>query len=324
MEGDDEGFLQELLALRRDTLEDQLMTCGERFDYFKDNPSFASLYPPSEGLPLLNQPAFAFPPNQVHVPFEEEVSAAEINPSARTSAITEFPIQEACLSIVEHAEVGLLSDHLNSSGKSQGFCDTEETLTTETPNFSVGSRLGFKNRANTLKRQPSKNLMAERRRRKRLNDRLSMLRSVVPKISKMDRTSILSDAIDYVKELLDKIKNLQEEIQVDSNYLNAVSTCKENKPEEIQVTNAPKFVVEQSCIGTRIEISCAAKTGLLLSTIATLEASGLGIQHCVATCFGDFGMQASCFEDFSLAFQPQKIVESHLVQTKKSKDNKCP
>ncbi|GAB2241373.1 hypothetical protein Droror1_Dr00018148 [Drosera rotundifolia] len=32
--------------------------------------------------------------------------------------------------------------------------------------------------------QPSKNLMAERRRRRRLNDRLSMLRSIVPKISK--------------------------------------------------------------------------------------------------------------------------------------------
>lgn len=38
--------------------------------------------------------------------------------------------------------------------------------------------------------QPSKNLMAERRRRKRLNDRLSMLRSIVPKISKVSNPSI--------------------------------------------------------------------------------------------------------------------------------------
>ncbi|KAF0928566.1 hypothetical protein E2562_006012 [Oryza meyeriana var. granulata] len=58
---------------------------------------------------------------------------------------------------------------------------------------------------------PSKNLMAERRRRKRLNNRLSMLRSVVPRISKMDRTSILGDTIGYVKELMDRIENLQDD-----------------------------------------------------------------------------------------------------------------
>uniref|UniRef100_A0A803MUX3 BHLH domain-containing protein n=2 Tax=Chenopodium quinoa TaxID=63459 RepID=A0A803MUX3_CHEQI len=84
--------------------------------------------------------------------------------------------------------------------------------------------------------------MAERRRRKRLNDRLSMLRSVVPKISKMDRTSILGDTIDYMKELLERINKLQEEIDVGSNnnQLNVMSIFKDAKPNDVLVRNSPK------------------------------------------------------------------------------------
>ena len=53
---------------------------------------------------------------------------------------------------------------------------------------------------------------------------------------------------------------------------------------------------------TGIEICCAAKPGLLLSTVQTLEALGLDIQHCVISCFNDFAIQASCSEACSYQF----------------------
>ncbi|PIN06806.1 hypothetical protein CDL12_20638 [Handroanthus impetiginosus] len=143
---------------------------------------------------------------------------------------------------------------------------------------------------------PSKNLMAERRRRKRLNDRLSMLRSIVPKISKMDRTSILGDTIDYMKELLDKIHKLREQGMEEGDLSLIGNYFKELKPNEMLVSNPPKFDVERRNEETRVEVCCTAKPGLLISTLTTMDALGLDIHQCVISCFNDFSLQASCFE----------------------------
>ncbi|KAI3500241.1 hypothetical protein L1887_36059 [Cichorium endivia] len=163
--------------------------------------------------------------------------------------------------------------------------------------FNMGSNEEKKSKSKKVEGQPSKNLMAERRRRKRLNDRLSMLRSIVPKISKMDRTSILGDTIDYMKELLEKIHNLKEQdIESDVDQLKLVGRLKEFNMNESQGRNPPKFDVARGNTDTRIQICCSTKPGLLLSTVNTLEALGLDIQECVISCFNDFFLQASCSE----------------------------
>ncbi|KAL2242199.1 transcription factor bHLH93 [Sesamum indicum] len=200
------------------------------------------------------------------------------------------------MSILDNEDIGALFQNLD--GSTRAPCKVEpEPEPAPAPEMLPGTfSMGFCPAKNKVKKggQPSKNLMAERRRRKRLNDRLSMLRSVVPKISKMDRTSILGDTIDYMKELLDRIHNLQEEMDLGSNQL---SIFKDAKPNEILVRNSPKFEVERRERETRIEISCGAKPGLLLSTVTTLEALGLEIEHCVISCFNDFSLHASCSEE---------------------------
>ncbi|GFP99588.1 transcription factor bhlh3 [Phtheirospermum japonicum] len=59
--------------------------------------------------------------------------------------------------------------------------------------------------------EPLNHVEAERQRREKLNQRFYALRAVVPNISKMDKASLLGDAIGYITDLQTKIRVLEAE-----------------------------------------------------------------------------------------------------------------
>ncbi|KAH7520385.1 hypothetical protein FEM48_Zijuj08G0138300 [Ziziphus jujuba var. spinosa] len=315
MELSQHGFLEELLAPRRETsnwssystgVSDQFFSHGWNFDSFEENPVLATSNPPFGGFSAHNEPNFECPFGDQVYPFVggDALSVPEIDSSPYAKNDSSFPSQEDYPSMVEEEDFGFLGSENHSclEESKNSICkvlvDVEQQQNGEiNPGFKMGICGEKKSKPKKLEGQPSKNLMAERRRRKRLNDRLSMLRSIVPKISKMDRTSILGDTIDYMKELLERINKLQEEgMEESTNQINLLSISKDLKPNEVLVRNSPKFDVERRDMDTRIDICCAAKPGLLVSTVNTLEALGLEIQQCVISCFNDFSLQASCSE----------------------------
>ncbi|MCL7038554.1 hypothetical protein MKW94_009782 [Papaver nudicaule] len=58
-----------------------------------------------------------------------------------------------------------------------------------------------------------KNLVSERNRRKRLSDQLLALRALVPNITKMDKRSVLVDALSYLRSMQQETAKIQKELK---------------------------------------------------------------------------------------------------------------
>lgn len=139
----------------------------------------------------------------------------------------------------------------------------------------------------------SKNLIAERKRRMKVNQLLMSLRALVPNISKMDKASIIVDSIAYIQSLQKKIKETEADVSAyqattlkyNSSTSSRIESAEvgnyEKKPTKSQVQ--PGFKILELDV-TKVEgktflirMSCKKETGVIMQLTRALDSLELEI-----------------------------------------------
>ncbi|KAJ4746169.1 basic helix-loop-helix (bHLH) DNA-binding superfamily protein [Rhynchospora pubera] len=138
--------------------------------------------------------------------------------------------------------------------------------------------------------QKKDHVMAERLRREKLTQRFIALSSLLPGLSRMDKASVLEDAIKYVKQLQDRVKTLEAQTlpkavpqpdiekksQLSPDECNS-STCAESSLHDVPSNKGslPEIEVRISQQSVLIKIHCDSQKGILGKAMSEIEKLGL-------------------------------------------------
>ncbi|XP_078443869.1 transcription factor bHLH35-like [Wolffia australiana] len=135
-----------------------------------------------------------------------------------------------------------------------------------------------------------KSISLEKERRKKFNEKLYTLRSLVPSITKMDKISIVKDAIDYIvdlqeqeRKLIAEISDLEKESGKKRVDVDGCAVWKRRRVELIDVTELQvSDAGDSTCV---VSISCSRKRDTMTRLCQALEFLPLRILSANITSF---------------------------------------
>ncbi|PWA90985.1 myc-type, basic helix-loop-helix (bHLH) domain, Transcription factor MYC/MYB N-terminal [Artemisia annua] len=153
-----------------------------------------------------------------------------------------LPQEEESMNIIDFGTItfdqqpkklGKIVKNMNMKGNEVSETGSEESDSDCQLVVATSKKVGQKKKGRD---PPINHVEAERQRREKLNQRFYTLRSVVPNVSKMDKASLLADAVCYINELKGKVEELEAQLQATNNQ----PKLKKIKIEIPDVTIVPK------------------------------------------------------------------------------------
>ncbi|XP_071729911.1 transcription factor bHLH25-like [Rutidosis leptorrhynchoides] len=164
--------------------------------------------------------------------------------------------------------------------------------------FDKGYHGGFDVTKSTTKVAPAQDhILAERKRREKLSQRFIALSALVPGLKKMDKASVLGDAIKHMKTLQEKVKTLEEQMKKRPNTESVVfvkryelladsieSSSSDDGPLHDQLPE-----IEARFFGNNvlIKIHCEKKAGAFEHILAEIGKLHLSVTNSTALTFAD-------------------------------------
>ncbi|KAL9246932.1 hypothetical protein vseg_020410 [Gypsophila vaccaria] len=154
--------------------------------------------------------------------------------------------------------------------------------------------------------EPLNHVEAERQRREKLNQKFYALRAVVPNVSKMDKASLLGDAISYINELKSKLQDvetekeglvwevseLKKEVSSKGGSTSTSTTQSEPDPNVLHPIQLD-LEIEVKIIGwdAMIRVNCSKRNHPAARLMAALKELDLDVTHASVSVVNDLMIQ---------------------------------
>ncbi|XP_073126171.1 transcription factor bHLH18-like [Henckelia pumila] len=207
-----------------------------------------------------------------------------------------------------------------------------QSNSSENKNYVMKPACQLVGKSNTRVAQAQDHILAERRRREKLSQRFIALSALVPGLKKMDKASVLGDAIKYMKQLQEKVKYLEEKekkkppfesvvyVKKYVHYTDSSSTTTTSTDDNISTSSDERFssgpMITESLPDIKvrfcdkdvlISIHCEKKKGLLEKTVSEIEKLHLSVVNSSVMSFGDSALDITLLaqkdEEFSMTMK---------------------